>query len=134
MGVHSCVKTSFILFSILTNSGWTVKLCCFLGCTDINECSIGHYTALTRGTHTCKRTRDLGEICYNNDGGYICGSCDMGTAEKMEGQEGSIKSHKGISWGKKYGANITKEWYIKVELGYHVELTIQNFAVRKQIN
>ena len=58
----------------------------------------------------------------------MCGFCDVGGAEKMEAQEGTILSHPDQP-AFNYTVNIVKEWYIKVDFGYHIELTIQEFAV-----
>ena len=57
----------------------------------------------------------------------MCGFCDVGVGEKMEAQEGIILSHP--DHPALYTGNIDQEWYIKVDLGYHIELTIQEFAV-----
>ena len=75
------------------------------------------------------RSSDAGEVCYNTDGSYYCGSCDVGGAEKIEGQTGSVLSHPSQGQGVQYPNSMQKEWYIKVTLGYHVELTIQDFVV-----
>jgi hypothetical protein len=100
------------------------------GCVDVNECAVGYEGAPTRGTHACVRSSDAGQVCYNTEGGYYCGECDVGGAEKMEGQTGTVLSHPSQGHGVEYDNSFTKEWYIKVAVGYHVELTIQDFAVR----
>jgi hypothetical protein len=76
------------------------------------------------------RSLDAGEVCYNTAGSYYCAGCDVGGAEKMEGQAGTILSHLGQNQGVEYPNYLQKEWYIKVQVGYHVELTIHEYAVR----
>jgi len=105
----------------------------YSGCTDIYECTVGYMGALTRGTHTCVRTSDSGEVCYNYEGGYSCGPCDVGGAEKREGQDGTILSHTGHG-SSDYDNYMNKEWYIKVALGYNVQLTIHEFGVSITFN
>jgi hypothetical protein len=67
--------------------------------------------------------------CAN--GSYNCAACDVGGAEKMEGQTGRVLSHPSQGQGVQYPNSLKKEWYIKVTVGYHVELTntIHDFVV-----
>ena len=90
---------------------------------------MGYKGQLTRGTHACVRSSDAGKVCRNFDGGYECIDCDVGGAEAMQGQTGTIWSHRFQNFGAKYANDLIKEWYIKVDLGYHVELTIHEFSV-----
>ena len=96
------------------------------GCSDINECTVGSMGSLTRGTHSCVRTGEGGAVCYNTDGGYSCGDCDVGVGERREGQEGTIISHPGQGVYN-YPNSMSKEWYIRVEEGHHVQLTVEEF-------